>query len=367
MRLTSISRFVLTFALTLNTYSSNAAHESEPIEVKNCVNLKTGKARLVSNETKSCKKSEQLVFLIIPPVSDELVSIVHYGSTVPIDYTIGHDGDFYIDTATKQIYGPRLNGIWGFPANLAGTPDVRGASLLSGRGNPTFFDGSLGDFYLNLDNYKLFGPKSYDNSWGDGISIIGPQGIMGATGATGATGPQGIQGIQGIQGLKGDAGGFGYYGSFYDTGTVTLTQNQVRAVPLHVTDFSNGISIENDATPSPTKIRFQYSGKYNVMFSLQLTKSDAGTDVSTIWICQGSGSGACTNVPWSATDLYLAGNDARQVAAWNFFVNASANDYIQLLISPGSSTATSILASPAQTSPSRPQIPSTILTVNQVG
>jgi hypothetical protein len=134
-----------------------------------------------------------------------------------------------------------------------------------------------------------------------------------------------------------------------------------------VTDFSSGISIENDATPSPTKIRFQFAGKYNIAFSLQLTKSDSGTDLTTIWICQGSGSGTCINVPWSATDLYLVGNDAKQVAAWNFFVNAAANDYVQLLISPGSSTGTSILMTPAQSSPSRPAVPSTILTVNQVG
>jgi len=56
-----------------------------------------------------------------------------------------------------------------------------------------------------------------------------------------------------------------------------------------------------------------------------------------------------------------------QVAAWNFFVNVAANDYIQLLISPGTSTGTSILASPSQTSPARPEVPSTILTINQIG
>ena len=181
---------------------------------------------------------------------------------------------------------------------------------------------------------------------------------------TGATGPQGIQGIQGIQGLP---GGFGYYGSFFDTGTVNLTANQTKAIPLRVTDFSNGVSIDLDTLNSPTRIRFHNSGKYNIAFSLQLEKSDSGSDISTIWICKGSGSGTCSNVSWSATDIYLVGNAARQVAAWNFFVNVDANDYFQLLIAPGTSTATSIVTSAAQSNPTRPEIPSTILTVNQIG
>lgn len=63
----------------------------------------------------------------------------------------------------------------------------------------------------------------------------------------------------------------------------------------------------------------------------------------------------------------MVGNGARQVAAWNFFVNLAANDYLQLLISPGTSTGSEILAAAAGTNPTRPEIPSVILTVNQIG
>ncbi|MFM8926755.1 MAG: hypothetical protein ACKOFA_00935 [Rhodoluna sp.] len=79
------------------------------------------------------------------------------------------------------------------------------------------------------------------------------------------------------------------------------------------------------------------------------------------------GGGVCNNVPWSGTDLYMVGHGARQVAAWNFFVNLAANDYLQLLISPGTSTGSEILAAAAGTNPTRPEIPSVILTVNQIG
>ena len=400
VRILGILTVLLSTLFYTPPFSAWASHNQE---IRNCVNNKTGKARLVSTPTTKCKKNERLITIILPSIDESLISIVHSGNQPPIDFTIGHDGDFYLDTAANQIYGPRKNGLWGAPINLAGAAGVRGPGVLSGNGIPTIFDGSIGDFYIDLKTYKIYGPKSFENIWGDGISLVGPiglsgaqgfpgatgatgpqgpigatgatgaQGPAGATGATGATGAQGIQGVQGPQGIqgipgeKGDPGGFGYYGSFFDTGTLPLTANQAHAIPLDTTDFANGISVETDSLGDPTKIRFQFSGRYNIAFSLQLTKSDSGTDVTTIWLCKGSGTGICSNVSWSATDLYLIGNNVRQVAAWNFFVNAAADDFIQLMISPGTSTGTSVLASPAQSSPARPEIPSTILTVNQVG
>ena len=405
----SPSRFIIATVIAVISIPASASFASHEQEIRNCVNVKTGKARLIPPQVMKCKKNERLVYLVIPQVDQAFFSIVHSGDRPPIDFTIGHDGDFYIDTSANQIYGPRKNGLWGMPINLTGQPGVKGSGILSGKGLPTIFDGSLGDFYLDLATYRIYGPKSFDGQWGEGFSLVGPSGAKGETGLTGATGPQGPigpagvvgatgatgpqgpagatgatgakgdtgdqgpqgsqgpQGIQGIQGVKGDPGGFGYHGSFYDTQTLLLTQNQAHAVPLNVTDFAIGISIENDSLGDPSKIRFQYPGKYNIAFSLQLTKSDSGTDVTTIWLCKGSGAGACSNVPWSATDLYLIGNSARQVAAWNFFISVAADDFVQLMISPGTSTGTSILASPAQSSPARPEIPSTILTVNQVG
>jgi Collagen triple helix repeat (20 copies) len=349
-------------------------------EIKNCVNIKTGKARIVSPSTTKCKAGEKLVYLVIPLPNSIELSNFHSGTTPPIDFVTGHDGDFYIDTANAHIYGPRKNGLWGEGISLVGPKGEtgpQGAPGMQGAQGAIGLQGLKGE----TGTVGAVGPQGLKGETGT-VGATGPAGATGATGATGAVGatgaqgPQGIQGLQGVQGLKGDTGttgakgdpgGFGYYGSFYDTGTVTLTANQSLAIPLRVTDFSNGVTIEKDSLGSFTKIRFQYAGKYNIAFSLQLSKTDSGTDITSIWICTGSGSSACTNVPWTTTDIYMLGNSARQVAAWNFFVNLSANDYVQLLISPGTSTGTSILASPAASGPTRPEIPSTILTVNQVG
>jgi hypothetical protein len=226
-----------------------------------------------------------------------------------------------------------------------------GSALISGMSQPDSQTGVIGDFYLDLSSKMIYGPKTERAGWGVGSSI------------TGAQGPQGPQGPTGATGAPGATGGFGSYGSFHDTTTVTLVQNTATAIPLGVTDLSNGISIVDGS-----KVRFAASGKFNIAFSTQLLKEDNGTDTVSIWLCKGANGGACINVPWSSTDLYLVGADARYVAAWNFFVETQVGDYYQLMISSaGTTLKTKVLSAPASINPSRPEVPGTILTVNQVG
>lgn len=35
--------------------------------------------------------------------------------------SLGENGDFYIDTSTNKMYGPKTGGAWGVPVNLGGT------------------------------------------------------------------------------------------------------------------------------------------------------------------------------------------------------------------------------------------------------
>ena len=212
------------------------------------------------------------------------------------------------------------------------------------------------------------GPKGDTGATGSkgDTGATGPKGDTGATGPQGPTGPQGETGATGSQGPigpKGDAGGFGDFGSFYDTTTTLLTANTATAVPLNTVDASQGVTIGTDIDGKPTLITFSTDGVYNVAFSLQLGKTDGGTDLITIWLVQNG-----ENVPWSSTDLYLTDSDlkSRTVAAWNFFVTAAAGDTIQLMISASNNLKSSIIAAPPLTDPDRPAIPSTILTVNQV-
>jgi len=76
------------------------------------------------------------------------------------------------------------------PQGPKGEPGVNGKSVLSGTTAPASATGVLGDFYLNTATGALYGPKTA-TGWGTARSLVGPKGNMGATGAIGPQGPKG--------------------------------------------------------------------------------------------------------------------------------------------------------------------------------
>ena len=94
-------------------------------------------------------------------------------------------------------------------------------TIRSGHGVPTSTLGIDGDFYIDLTNFNIYGPKLNDR-WPNAVSLRGPAGSPGAStsspstskaGTTGAMGPQGPQGAPGIQGVEGPAGPAGATGA----------------------------------------------------------------------------------------------------------------------------------------------------------
>jgi hypothetical protein len=137
---------------------------------------------------------------------------VFNGTTAPSN-SLGADGDFYLNSATGQLYGPKASGAWPSvslslvgPPGPAGQPGAAGTSLLSGFGLPQVAVGNDGDFYLNVATHELFGPKA-GGAWpSSGVALVGPMGATGDTGATGSSGPQGTIGPAGPAGPPGAAG-----------------------------------------------------------------------------------------------------------------------------------------------------------------
>jgi hypothetical protein len=117
---------------------------------------------------------------------------------------------------------------------------------------------------------------------------------------------------------------------------------------------SSGITIADNS-----KIVFSHTGTYNIQFSTQLEKTDSGDDSADIWLAINN-----LNVAWSNTRTILNGNGAKTVAAWNFLVDVSAGSYAQLRWY-SADTAVRLYAE-SSPNPSRPGIPSIILTVHQV-
>ena len=93
---------------------------------------------------------------------------------------------------------------------------------------------------------------------------------------------------------------------------------------------------------------------------MQLEKTDAGDDAVQIWLCKNG-----DNVANSNTEITIVGNNGKFVAAWNFFVQAAAGDYYELCWH-SADTSVSLQAQGTASNPTRPAIPSVILTVNQV-
>ena len=142
------------------------------------------------------------------------------------------------------------------------------------------------------------------------------------------------------------------YGSFYDTTDQTAAViNTAYAMTFNSTDLSAGVTI---GTPT-SRVYVDTHNVYNIQFSAQFVNTAGGTHNVWVWLRKNG-----TDVANSATTLRLQGNNAEEVAAWNFLLDMNAGDYFELMWEV-SDLAVSLLADPA--SAVHPAIPSIILTV----
>ena len=147
-----------------------------------------------------------------------------------------------------------------------------------------------------------------------------------------------------------------YYGSFLHTASIILSVTSASySASFNTTDFAYGVSISGS---NQDKIKVANSGVYNIQFSAQFDKTNSANATVYVWLRKNG-----TDIPISNTGLTLGGgaNDSA-VAAWNFFVSASANDYYQLMFAATYNNARVLYTTPLL----GPAVPSLILTVNRV-
>jgi hypothetical protein len=70
---------------------------------------------------------------------------------------------------------------------VQGERGADGKTILHGTGAPSANSGQDGDFYLDTSSSRLYGPK-VGSDWGEGVSLVGQQGERGADGADGLPG-----------------------------------------------------------------------------------------------------------------------------------------------------------------------------------
>jgi hypothetical protein len=143
------------------------------------------------------------------------------------------------------------------------------------------------------------------------------------------------------------------YGSFYDTTTQTATTiNTAKAITFNNTDLSMGVYLG-----SPTsRIYVDTEGIYNFDISFQLDKTAGGTGEFFFWFRLNG-----VDVPDSASQIRIQGNNAEIFSSLNYFFDLKANDYIELMFSVSDLSVE--IAAFAASAP-HPGIPSIILTVN---
>jgi hypothetical protein len=117
------------------------------------------------------------------------------GSTAPLS-TQGNNGDYYLNTTTNILYGPKTSSGWGSgtiltgqgpqgpagptgpqgPAGPTGATGPQGPagnngnSILNGTTVPTSTQGNNGDFYINTTTNIIYGPKTA-SGWGSGTTL----------------------------------------------------------------------------------------------------------------------------------------------------------------------------------------------------
>lgn len=151
------------------------------------------------------------------------------------------------------------------------------------------------------------------------------------------------------------------FGEFQDDTDQTAASTTVAyAMKLNTTDFSNGVFVSSNS-----RINVSDYGIYNLQYSAQFTNTDSQEQDISIWFRKNG-----VNIPKSNSEYMIGPRhgslvDGRLITALNFFIEMNAGDYVEIMWST-TSTTVSLQHIAAQTSPTRPETPSLIVTMQYV-
>ena len=151
------------------------------------------------------------------------------------------------------------------------------------------------------------------------------------------------------------------FGAFYDT-TDQTAASTTTAYPITVntTSIANNVSIVDNS-----KLTFAVEGVYNIQFSIQLSNNDNATQDIDIWFSKNGSDIADSNSRFGLAPRKSAGDPYHVIGSLNFIESFQAEDYVELYWR-SSSTNAYIEYYSAPSSPTRPAIPSVILTATFV-
>ena len=151
------------------------------------------------------------------------------------------------------------------------------------------------------------------------------------------------------------------HGAFQDsTNQVAANTTTAYAVTFNTTDFSNGVTIA-----SGSRITVADAGIWNLQFSIQFTNTTNASQDVDVWFRVNGTNIDNSNSKFGFAPRKGVGDPYHIIAALNYFVSLNATDYVEIMWRP-TDVGVSIEQYAAGTSPTRPAVPSAIVTMSFV-
>lgn len=147
------------------------------------------------------------------------------------------------------------------------------------------------------------------------------------------------------------------YGTFSSTNTQQVSgANSATVATFNTPEDTNFTSIANGS-----KIKVAETGDYFFQFSAQFATTGGSSSQADIWLRKNG-----KDIPRTNSRITLQGNPNEVLATVNYILDLKADDYVQVVFSSADSNVR-LISHSSLTSPTRPNIPSIIATINLVG
>ena len=151
------------------------------------------------------------------------------------------------------------------------------------------------------------------------------------------------------------------HGAFHDsTDQVAASTTVATAVTFNTTDISNGVTLSNSS-----RLNVADSGVFNIQFSIQLKNTTNDSHDVDIWFRKNGTNVDNSNSRYHPPARKSTGDPSHMIAALNFFIELDAGDYVEIIYKVDNVNVT-LEHFAAGTSPTRPAVPSAIVTVSFV-
>jgi hypothetical protein len=150
------------------------------------------------------------------------------------------------------------------------------------------------------------------------------------------------------------------YGGFSDSTDQTGSVSAGTVMTLNTVDVADGVTLV-----SSSRITVPNTGKYNLQFSSQFKNTDNAQHEVTVWLRINASDLANSATQYTIPARKSASIFGYGVASLTFLLDLNANDYVQIVWLP-TSTSVTLEHLPASVTPAYPAIPSIIATMVQV-